>query len=99
MTADRTSATAGDRLRRAEGVWSNPVQDRAVLYSWNDGKAIVLNPTGAALWEALESPRTPDDLAELLIHRFPGLSTERARADVAAFLDRLLSESVIQPGP
>lgn len=86
-------------LRRTDGVWSSAVHDRAVLYSWEEGKAIVLNATGATLWDALESPRTPGGLAALLIERFPSLSAERARADVAAFVDRLLGESVLQPVP
>jgi hypothetical protein len=84
-------------LRRTDGVWSSAVHDRAVLYSWNEGKAIVLNATGATLWEALESPRTLSELAALLIERFPTISAERARADVTAFVDRLLGESVLQP--
>ena len=83
-------------LRRAEGVWSSGVQDRAVLYSSPQAKALVLNASGAALWEALESPRRPSELAELLIQRFPDLSLDRARADVAAFVDRLVSESVLE---
>jgi hypothetical protein len=84
------------RLRRTAGVWSNPVQDRVVLYNSDDGKAIVLNGTGAKLWEALESPRTPSELAALLRERFPHVPVERATADVAAFLQRLLGESVLE---
>ena len=86
-----------ERLRRADGVWSRAVQDRAVLYSWDDGKAIVLNPTGSVLWEALESPRSASELADELVRRFPGLPVERARKDVEAFLERLRGESVVLP--
>lgn len=96
MDADRPGLVDGP-LRRTDGVWSSAVHDRAVLYSGDEGKAIVLNPTGAALWEALESPRRPSELAALLVQRFPDLTADRARADVAAFLDRLLSESVLRP--
>lgn len=99
MTENRLSTPAADRLRRAEGVWSKPVQDQAVLYHWDQGKAIVLNATGAALWEALETCSTASGLADILVARFPGLSPERARADVAVFLDRLQRESVIESGP
>ncbi|MGH7566707.1 MAG: PqqD family protein [Gemmatimonadota bacterium] len=96
MDAGRPALVDGP-FRRADGVWSSGVQDRAVLYSSPESKAIVLNATGAELWEALESPRRPSELAELLIKRFPHLSADRARADVAAFLDRLVSENVLQP--
>ena len=87
------SAIVDGPVRRAEDVWSTGVQDRAVLYSSTQSKAIVLNATGAARWEALE---LPDELADLLILRFPGLSPDRARADVAAFLDRLMGENVLR---
>ena len=84
-------------VRRADGVWSSGVQDRAVLYSNPESKAIVLNATGATLWEALESRRRPSELAALLVQRFPELTSDRARADVAAFLDRLVRERVVLP--
>lgn len=71
--------------------------DRAVLYFWDEGKAIVLNPTGAVLWDALESPRTEPALCEILADRFPGLPAERARQDVAAFLARLVEENALRP--
>jgi len=86
-------------VRRADDVWSSGVQDLAVLYSSTHSKAIVLNATGAVLWEALESPRTPSELVDLLIRRYPHLSADRARADVVAFLDRLVSENVLHPVP
>ena len=73
------------------------MQDRAVLYSTPQSKAIVLNATGAVLWDALETPRRPSELADLLVRRFPDLPADRAHADVAAFLDRLVSESVVLP--
>ena len=95
MEPDRPGRPDGS-LRRTEGVWSSAVHDRAVLYHGDQGKAIVLNPTGAILWEALVSPRRPSELAALLIDLFPDLSPDRARADVAAFVDRLLGENVLQ---
>jgi hypothetical protein len=96
MEADRPRPTHG-RLCRTDGVWSGAVHDRAVLYHGDEGKAIVLNPTGAVLWDALESPCTPGELAAVLLERFPDLPADRALADVNAFLDRLLGESVLQP--
>lgn len=75
------------------------MHDRAVLYSEELSKAVVLNATGAALWEALETPRRPPELAALLTDRFPGLSAGRAIRDVEAFVDRLLAERVLQRVP
>lgn len=81
---------------RKEGVWSRPVGDRAVVYSWEEGRALVLNPTGAALWEALETPRTEAELCDLLVARCPGLPSERARADVSTYLQRLMAENLLR---
>jgi hypothetical protein len=95
MNPDRSAIVDGP-VRRADDVWSSGVQDRVVLYSSTQSKALVLNASGAALWAALETPRRPSELAELLIQRFPNLTPDRARADVAAFLDRLAGENVLQ---
>jgi hypothetical protein len=95
MNPNRSAIVDGP-VRRADDVSSSGVQDRAVLYSSTQSKAIVLNATGATLWEALEAPRRPSELADLLVQRFPDLSPDRARADVAAFLDRLMGENVLR---
>jgi hypothetical protein len=86
-------------LRRKDDVWSRPVGDRAVLYSWDAGKAIVLNTTGAVLWEALKTPRTAAELGDILVDRFPGLPVERARADAGAYLERLFEENLLRSEP
>ena len=80
-------------------MWSRSAGDRAILYSWDEGKSIVLNPTGAVLWESLESPRTASELVDVLVGRFPGLQTEHARVDVARFVERLVGEGVLRSDP
>ena len=49
---------------------------------------IVLNDTGAYLWELLEQDRTVHELATALAERFD-VSIETARSDVEIFLDEI----------
>jgi hypothetical protein len=95
VNPDRSAIPDGP-VRRADDVWSSGVQDRAVLYSSTQSKAIVLNATGAALWDALEAPRRPSELVDVLTERFPNVSGDRIRDDVASFLNRLIDENVLQ---
>ena len=49
---------------------------------------VILNATGACLWEALAEERTPEELAAVVADRFD-VDLDRARADVQAFLEEI----------
>ncbi len=49
---------------------------------------ITLNATGAYLWELLESEQTVQTLTDALVARYE-VDSEKARADVEAFLTKL----------
>lgn len=49
---------------------------------------ITLNATGAYLWELLETEQTVETLTDALVAHYE-VDSERARADVEAFLTRL----------
>ncbi len=49
---------------------------------------ITLNPTGAYLWELLETEQTVDTLVAALLDRYE-VSDEQARTDVEAFVAKL----------
>lgn len=68
-----------------ETVLLDPVGDRYLR----------LNATGAALWELLGEPRSPDDLAEALADRH-GLASEVAARDANAFVDALRARELVE---
>jgi Coenzyme PQQ synthesis protein D (PqqD) len=74
------------------------VGDRVVLYHRVSRTALVLNPTGGRIWETLSTPQTLSHLAEDLCERFPGLSTEDAARDVAAFLAEMQKHAMVSLG-
>jgi hypothetical protein len=49
---------------------------------------VVLNPTGRYIWELLAEDRSLEDLVTAVVDRFD-VGTERAGADVRAFVDDL----------
>jgi hypothetical protein len=82
---------------RSGHVEASVVGDRVVLYHRTSRSALVLNPSGTHLWERLAAPAALPDLASALRQRFPALSGEDARKDVAAFLDELTRHGAIVP--
>src|SRR4051794_16285201 len=56
------------------------------------------NTTGAAIWQALDQPRTPRQLCELLARDFD-VAPDEALALVHAFLDALQAKALVEPVP
>lgn len=80
---------------RNEGVLWRRAGDETVLLDPDSGRCVSLNVTAARLWDGLEEPADIDALAALLTAEWQ-LAPERARADVSAFLDALVSRGLIR---
>jgi len=89
--------TSARTYARSTAVEASTVGDRVVLYHRTSRSALVLNPTGTRLWERLATPASLPDLMAALRDRFPTLSGEDARRDVAAFIDELSRHGAIAP--
>jgi sensor domain CHASE-containing protein len=72
------------------------VGDRVVLYEGRSRKAVVLNPTGAWLWQQLNGSQTVDELSERLQARFPATDAAQIRADVESCLHDLVRQELLQ---
>ncbi len=55
---------------------------------------ITMNPTGAFLWEQLETEQTVETLTDVLVANYE-VTEEKAREDVVAFVERLLPTGAI----
>jgi hypothetical protein len=83
-------------FRRSPEVTETRVTDRVILYHASDGGAFVLNPTASILWEALATPCTMSRLVDELRGRFPGLTPDRAEADITSCMIELQGLRLIQ---
>ncbi|HVD59450.1 MAG TPA: PqqD family protein [Gemmatimonadaceae bacterium] len=83
-------------FRRSPEVTETRVTDRVILYHASDGGAFVLNPTASILWDALATPCTMSRLVDELHGRFPGLTPDRAEADITSCMLDLQRLRVIE---
>ncbi len=87
-----------DRLPVATAhVVYGPLSDGAVLFSTKDEVYFGLNQVGAQVWELLPpATRTLTELCANLERRFEGIAPDVLRRDVAALLDDLLANDLVE---
>ncbi|RLC81638.1 MAG: hypothetical protein DRI61_03620 [Chloroflexi bacterium] len=78
-----------DVLRIAPGVLFRQSEDELVVVLPGEGRFIVLNRTGAVVFQELNGKRTLDEIATALSESY-SVSLERAQQDVLAFANKLL---------
>jgi hypothetical protein len=81
--------------RRSPGLVPRRLADGLALWSPDHGRALVLNPTGAAVWGMLAFPVTGAQMAQALAGAFPEVPPDRIRADVAAMMGGLVAAGLV----
>lgn len=81
-------------IRKQEDWLSAKVDDEIVMMSARTGMHIGLNKVGARIWELLETPRSVDELCEILLGRFE-VAPDVCRAEVESFLAELEKHGAI----
>lgn len=86
----------------AEGTWNiwlvRPPADRAGTDSDKESPVLVLNATGALLWEELERPRTLEDLADVLAETLAPHGAETGGREDFLADARALVENLVRAG-
>ena len=93
MEADILSAAA--RIQRVPWAVTETVAGETVLLDPVGDRYLRLNATGAALWELLTEPRTPEELARALAQHH-GIDDATAARDAGAFLHALRERDLVQ---
>jgi hypothetical protein len=85
-----------DRLRlRADQLTWREIAGEVVAADLERSTYLSTNEAGTLLWSALADGASPDDLAERLVAEY-GIDRSRAEADVAAFLDSLRAQGLLE---
>ena len=71
------------------------VGERAILFERATKRAIVLNPTGAQLWQLLETPLSGAQLSAALQAHFPETDAAQIAADVDKYLHELSAQKLV----
>jgi len=66
--------------------------DGALLFNPDTDAILVINPTGLLIWQALDQPRTRDEIVAHLLEVCEDVPTDQVAEDVDEFIQRL------QPG-
>ncbi|MEO1060381.1 MAG: PqqD family protein [Actinomycetota bacterium] len=83
--------------RRADGVTFEVSGERAMLLDAAGATLTTLNPTGTAVWRALDGSRGPEELTALLAEVHPDVPATALRSDVEDFLQVLAADELIEP--
>jgi hypothetical protein len=79
----------------APGQVSSTVEGEAVILNMETGVYYGLNPVGAWVWEALQTPQTVTGLIDGLVAEFE-VEADRAEQDLTALLKDLAAASLIE---
>lgn len=60
-------------------------------------KVYLLNETAAAVWDLLDEPRSPEDIATALLEQFEEDTPGQLQADVSALMDDLIARGFLEP--
>ena len=73
------------------------VGERLIVFERASKSAIVLNPTGAQIWRALETPQTAAQLSAALQTQYPDMGATQLQSDVEKYLGELRDQKLVAP--
>jgi hypothetical protein len=85
------------RYVRDPEVTSDEVDGRAVLLDATGATLITLNPTGTLVWARLAEPATVDDLVDAVAVAAPEVTRSTVAHDVEHFLAELSQRALVRP--
>mgnify|MGYP001267542498 CR=1 FL=1 len=84
------------RFRKPEAVSAAPAGEALLVVHLDRGTAFRLNGTARLMWDLACEGRTADEIAASLADRLAA-TPERLRADAAALVAELASQSLLEP--
>jgi hypothetical protein len=87
------------RWKRAGNVTARTVSEELFIAAKDRGAIFNLNSSAAAVWHALDQPRTLDDLCRLFAAAFPEKDRRAIEVDLMALLCELRRQGLIVESP
>ncbi|MBF0546408.1 MAG: PqqD family protein [Candidatus Riflebacteria bacterium] len=86
--------TMATTISRSDNIVVGLVDKDMMVANIENGKYCQLNETGNLIWELLESPKTVDELCNLLIKDFR-VSKENCQNDIISFLKEMVDRKIV----
>lgn len=81
-------------LAQNEGWLVSNVADEILMLNIERGEYVGLNASGAIIWELLETPKSTEQLIDLLVEQFD-VGRELAKQDVERFLEDAFERGIV----
>jgi len=81
--------------QRKDSIETAPLQDDAILFHAEINRFCILNRTGSFIWSRLQTPVSPQQIAEEIAHEFRGVTVADALGDVRQALARFLELELV----
>lgn len=69
--------------------------EEVVILNLKDGVYYGLNPVGARIWNLLQTPRTVNEVQDILVQEYE-VEPQRCRTDMLELLERLAAKGLIK---
>jgi len=86
-------------VQQNAAVETAPLQQDSILFHSGLNRFCILNRTSSFIWNKLQSPVTPEQIAEELSANFDGVTSEEALRDVNAALEKLKELDLVVSKP
>ena len=85
----------GDVYFRSTRVLEKKLDDELLLIDNETDVIFNLNPLGTAVWRFLETPKTADEIMEVLCNAFPDIPEVQIREDTSRLLGQLVYRGLL----
>ena len=71
------------------------IKEEGVILSLRNGKYYGVNPVGASIWQAIQSPATLPEIQAAVTREYD-VDEETCRREVLTFLEKMVSEELVE---
>ena len=83
------------RPRKNPDAVARDIGDAETIVLGSEGRAVVLNAVGGAVWDLVDGQRELRDVAAVIGEHFPNVEPEQLLKDVQALVDQLVAEKLL----
>jgi hypothetical protein len=81
-------------VSRSDNFVFNEVDGELVMMNIETGSYASLNETGKAIWLALDSPQTSNEIIDILLLEYE-IDRATCEADVSPFIDKMVKDDIL----
>lgn len=89
------SALTSNRFEATKEHLYSEIKGEGVILSLKNGKYYGVNPVGASIWQAIQSPATLQEIQTAVTREYD-VDQETCRQEVLTFLEQMVNEELVE---